>query len=54
MARAVNTQVDRSRNITVEFDANARGPWEFKPAQRSLHVHPGELTTVMYEFKNTQ
>src|SRR6187402_2667730 len=44
-----NTQVDTSRTITVEFDANSRGPWEFKPATRSLQVHPGELTTVMYE-----
>lgn len=51
---AKNTQVDASRTITVEFDANARGPWEFKPAQRSLEVHPGQLTTVMYEFRNVQ
>lgn len=51
---AANTQIDLSRSITVEFDANARGPWEFKPAQRSVVVHPGELTTVMYEFQNTQ
>ncbi len=49
-----NTQVDLSRTITVEFDANARGPWEFKPAQRSIQVHPGELATVMYEFQNVQ
>lgn len=49
-----NTQVDLSRSITVEFDTNARGPWDFKPAVRSLEVHPGELTTVMYEFKNVQ
>jgi len=49
-----NTQVDRSRTITVEFDANSRGPWEFKPAQRSVQVHPGELTTVLYEFQNVQ
>lgn len=49
-----NSQVDRSRTITVEFDANARGPWDFKPAQSSVQVHPGELTTVMYEFQNTQ
>ena len=52
--RGLNTQVDKSRTITVEFDANARGPWEFKPAQRSVQVHPGELTTVMYEFQNVQ
>jgi cytochrome c oxidase assembly protein subunit 11 len=49
-----NTQVDYSRTITVEFDANARGPWDFKPAQRSVQVHPGELTTVMYQFQNVQ
>lgn len=49
-----NSQVDRSRRIVVEFDANARGPWDFKPAQRSIEVHPGELTTVMYEFRNVQ
>jgi len=52
--RPANTQVDRSRTITVEFDANARGPWDFKPAVRSMEVHPGELTTVMYEFVNVQ
>lgn len=49
-----NTQVDRTRTISVEFDTNARGPWHFKPAVRSLQVHPGELTTVMYEFQNIQ
>ena len=54
-AQAVgNSQVDLSRTITIEFDANARGPWDFKPEQRSLQVHPGELTTVMYEFRNRQ
>ncbi len=52
--RAVNTQVDTSRTITVEFDANVRGPWRFKPAQASLQVHPGEMATVMYEFENVQ
>ena len=54
-ARAAgNTQVDLSRTITVEFDANSRGPWEFRPAVRSLQVHPGELATVIYEFQNVQ
>ena len=49
-----NTQIDLTRTITVEFDANARGPWDFKPALRSLQVHPGEMATVMYEFRNVQ
>ncbi len=51
---SANTQIDTSRTITVEFDANARGPWTFKPELRSLQVHPGELATVVYEFQNTQ
>lgn len=51
---SVNTQIDTSRTITIEFDTNVRGPWEFKPAVRSLTVHPGEMATVMYEFKNVQ
>ena len=51
---AANTQVDTSRTITVEFDANARGVWDFKPAVQSVKVHPGEMVTVMYEFKNIQ
>ncbi len=49
-----NSQVDASRWITVEFDANARGPWDFKPATRSVRIHPGEVATVMYEFRNVQ
>ena len=49
-----NTQVDMTRTITVEFDANSRGPWIFKPAKNTLQVHPGELTSVMYEFQNVQ
>lgn len=52
--RTANSQVDTTRTVTVEFDANARGPWDFKPAQRSVQVHPGELTTVVYEFRNIQ
>ena len=53
-AASANSQVDLSRTVTVEFDANARGPWDFKPAQRSIDVHPGQLVSVMYEFRNVQ
>jgi cytochrome c oxidase assembly protein subunit 11 len=52
--KAVNTQVDTSRMVTVEFDSNAQGPWRFLPAKRSVQVHPGELVTVMYEVANQQ
>jgi len=49
-----NTQVDKTRTITVEFDANSQGPWRFRPTQRSIQVHPGELATILYEVVNTQ
>lgn len=51
---ARNTQVDLSRTISVELDANARGPLGFRPEQRSLDVHPGEVMTVVYEVTNAQ
>ncbi len=51
---AKNTQVDTSRLITIEFDANARGPWRFAPVQSSMRVHPGELATITYEIANQQ
>jgi cytochrome c oxidase assembly protein subunit 11 len=54
VGKARNTQVDLSRTITVEFDANARGPWDFKSEVRSVRVHPGEVMTVVYEFRNRQ
>lgn len=48
-----NTQVDSSRTITIEFDANTRNlPWEFKPLQTSIQVHPGEMKQVVYQVTN--
>jgi len=49
-----NTQVDKSRTITVEFDSNARGPFAFRPVKNSMEVHPGEMTTIVYEVANGQ
>lgn len=49
-----NTQIDKSRTITIEFDANAQGPWRFRPTVNSLQVHPGEMAQVVYEVVNTQ
>ena len=51
---AKNTQVDMSRSISIEFDANARGPLKFKPEQNTLDIHPGEVMTVMYDVTNEQ
>jgi cytochrome c oxidase assembly protein subunit 11 len=49
-----NSQIDKSRTITVEFDANTQGPFRFRPTVSSMKVHPGEMTQVMYEVVNTQ
>lgn len=49
-----NTQVDVSRKVVVEFDANGRGAWQFRPETGSLEVHPGELVTVVYDLVNTR
>jgi cytochrome c oxidase assembly protein subunit 11 len=51
---ARNTQVDRSRTVTVEFDANTQGAWRFRPHVNHMQVHPGELVQVTYDLVNTQ
>ena len=51
---ARNTQVDLSRTVTVEFDANTRGAWSFRPHVSHLQVHPGELVQVTYDLVNLQ
>jgi len=50
-----NTQIDVSRTITIELDANAHDlPWRFRPLVNHLTVHPGELATVEYEIVNVR
>jgi len=49
-----NTQVDAARTVTLEFDANLRSglPWTFKPLEKSMRLHPGELRQAMFEIRN--
>lgn len=50
-----NTQVDTGRSINVEFDSNVHDlPWQFRPLQAQVAVHPGEVTQIMYEVVNTR
>jgi len=50
-----NTQVDLTRTVTIELDANAHGmPWRFQPTVRHLTAHPGELVHVEYEVANVR
>ena len=49
-----NTQVDASRNVTVELIASSAGlPWTFEALDRTVTMHPGELKTVRYRVVNT-
>jgi cytochrome c oxidase assembly protein subunit 11 len=39
----LNTQIDRSRSVSIEFDANLhRLPWNFKPVTVPLRCIPGK------------
>lgn len=51
---AKNTQIDYSRKVTVEFDANKQGPWRFKPHVNYIEAHPGELVQVDYDLVNLE
>lgn len=52
-AAVENTQVDKSRWITMEFDSNVHGmAWDFRPVQRSVRVHPGEMIQVEFDVRN--
>jgi cytochrome c oxidase assembly protein subunit 11 len=52
--QAVNSQIDTSRTVTIELDANLHGdlPWQFKPEVVSIKAHPGELVHVAYDISN--
>ena len=50
---AVNTQVDSSRAVTVQFDVNTRGlAWTFRPLVAQMQMHPGELQQAVFEIRN--
>jgi cytochrome c oxidase assembly protein subunit 11 len=52
--RVHNTQVDTSRTVRIEFDSNVRKlPWEFRPEEPIIGVHPGEVRQVAFDVVNT-
>jgi cytochrome c oxidase assembly protein subunit 11 len=48
------TRPDLSRELQVNFltNTNAGMPWQFEPVQRSVRVHPGMLTEVLFRVYN--
>ncbi len=54
-AAPVNTQVDAGRLVDVEFDSNVHDmPWQFRPLQSHMKVHPGEVSQAEFEVVNTR
>ena len=52
---AVNTQVDATRNVRVEFDANVHNlPWRFRAREAVIAVHPGAVTQAVFDVVNTE
>jgi len=51
---ATDSGIDTSRTIKVQFvSTNNEGmPWEFKPAVRTVTVHPGEQKRIDYLARN--
>ena len=50
----VNTQVDASREVTVELLASSAGlAWSFEALDRQVKLHPGEVANVRYRVVNT-
>lgn len=48
-----NTQVDKTRSVSIEFDSNLKDlAWDFKPVTPHIEVHPGAITEVMFEVRN--
>jgi len=49
-----NTQIDTTRTVRLELDANvSKLPWEFRPQTPIVDIHPGQLMNLLYEVENT-
>lgn len=53
-AEAAALTTDAKRIVTVEFDTNVNGalPWAFRPLQRRVQVHPGEMGEALFAAEN--
>lgn len=51
---ATKAVLDLKRDVTVQFVSSVMPGlgWNFYPKQTSIVVHPGQVTTVMFEAKN--
>src|SRR5687767_10146414 len=47
-----NTQIDNSRKVSIELDANVHGGFKFEPQVKHVEVYPGEIKQVIYKVTN--
>jgi cytochrome c oxidase assembly protein subunit 11 len=54
-AESTDVTVDESRTVRVTFMAtnNEKMPWEFRPNDAVIEVHPGEVVNTSYFARNT-
>jgi len=54
VAASEAVEMDEDRVVTVQFVTRAAQgmPWEFSPEVRSVRVHPGEITKVVFNVRN--
>jgi cytochrome c oxidase assembly protein subunit 11 len=48
------SQIDSTRWVTVEFTGQVMGnlPWEFRPLQKKVRMHPGDSAVIKYYARN--
>lgn len=53
-ATANHSQVDLSRTITIQFAAQTSPgmPWEFRPMDKELKIHPGQMYDTQFYVRN--
>jgi cytochrome c oxidase assembly protein subunit 11 len=51
---ATTADIDEARIVTVQFSVTNNGSmsWEFRPLQKQIEVHPGELNEVKFYARN--
>jgi cytochrome c oxidase assembly protein subunit 11 len=52
--QTLSGEIDYSRTVLVHFDANVNSalPWEFRPSEIMMEVHPGKLYETTYFARN--
>lgn len=55
VGQAASIGIDPARTITIEFTGSTADglPWEFRPVEKRVEVHPGEARVMNFYARNT-